>query len=59
MAMTSAIGEGQRILPHAITQRLTLTSSGAFEELTETSTKPVVQIRTHAGMPACCATSSP
>jgi hypothetical protein len=44
------IGEGQRILPHTITQRLTLTSSGAFELLTEGSTKPVAEIRTHAGI---------
>ena len=44
------IGEGQRILAHAIEQKLTLTSSGAYEMLTEGSTMPVAQIRTHAGI---------
>ena len=42
------IGGGQRILAHAIEQKLTLTSSGAYETLVEGSTKPVAQIRTHA-----------
>jgi hypothetical protein len=41
--------EGQRILPHAITQKLTLSSCGIFE-LVEGSTKPVAQVRTHAGI---------
>ena len=35
------IGGGQRILAHAIEQKLTLTSSGAYEMLTEGSTKPL------------------
>jgi hypothetical protein len=53
-------GEGQRILPHAIEQKLTLTSSGACEVLTEGSTKPVAQIRTPMpGSRACCGTASP
>ena len=43
-------GEDKRILAHAIEQRLTLTSSGAYELLTEGSTKPVAQIRTDAGI---------
>ena len=37
------IGGGQRILAHAIEQKLTLTSSGAYEMLVEGSTKPVAQ----------------
>jgi hypothetical protein len=32
------IGEGLRILANAITQKLTLTSCGIFEEMTEGST---------------------
>jgi hypothetical protein len=39
-----------RILAHAIRQRLTLTSCGIFEELTEGSTKPIAETRTHAGI---------
>lgn len=40
-----------RILAHAIRQRLTLTSSsGAFEELIEGSTKALAEVRTHAGI---------
>jgi hypothetical protein len=42
--------EGTRILPHAISQRLTLTSCGVFEEMTEGSTNAVAEIRTHAGI---------
>ena len=42
--------EGRRILANAITQTLTLTSCGVFEEMTEGSTKPVAEIRTHAGI---------
>jgi hypothetical protein len=44
------VGEGERILPNAIVQRLTLTSSGAFEEMIEGSTKAVAQVRHHAGI---------
>ena len=43
-------GEGERILAQAIEQKLTLTSSGAYEMLTEGSTKPIAQVRTHAGI---------
>ena len=43
-------GDGERILAHAIGQRLMLTSSGAFEEVTEDSTKAVALVRTHAGI---------
>lgn len=42
--------EGQRILANAITQKLTLSSCGVFEALTEGSTKPVAEIRSHAGI---------
>lgn len=38
------------MVAHAITQRLTLTSCGIFEELIEGSTKPVTEVRTHAGI---------
>jgi hypothetical protein len=41
---------GQRLLANAVSQRLSLTSSGAFEEMTEGSTKAVAEIRTHAGI---------
>jgi hypothetical protein len=38
-------------LANAIVQQMTLSSSGAFEEMTEGSTKkPVAQIRTHGGI---------
>jgi hypothetical protein len=43
-------GEGQRLMANAIVQKLALTSSGAFEERAEGSTKPLAQIRTHAGI---------
>jgi hypothetical protein len=43
-------GEGQRILAHAVTQRLTLSSCGIFEEMTEGSTQPIAETRTHAGL---------
>jgi hypothetical protein len=42
--------EGQRLLAAPIVEKLTLTSSGAFEPLTDGSTKAVVEIRTHAGI---------
>jgi hypothetical protein len=42
--------EGQRILAAPIVERVTLTSSGAFEPLTPDSTKAVAEIRTHAGI---------
>ncbi len=43
-------GEGQRMLATAITERFTRTSSGAFEPMTENSTKPVAATVTHAGI---------
>jgi hypothetical protein len=42
--------EGQRLLANAISQKLTLTSCGVFEEMTEGSTEAVAQVRTHAGI---------
>jgi hypothetical protein len=42
------IGETQRILAHAITQRLTFSSSGAYEEMRQGSTKAVAQVRHRA-----------
>jgi hypothetical protein len=42
--------EGQRLLATPITERLTLTSSGAFQPLTDGSTEAVVEIRTHVGI---------
>jgi hypothetical protein len=44
------IGEGEGIVAHAVAQKLTLTSCGVFEEMTPGSTKPVVQMRTHAAI---------
>jgi hypothetical protein len=41
---------GQRILADAITQRLRLTSCGVFEQITESSSKPVAEIRIHTGI---------
>ena len=43
-------GEGERILPAAIVQEFTLTSSGAYELATAESTKPVAQVLRHAGI---------
>jgi hypothetical protein len=43
-------GEGERVLPTAILQKLTLTSGGTFEELVEGSTNALAEIRTHAGI---------
>jgi hypothetical protein len=39
--VVTEIGETQRILPHAISQELTLSSSGALVAATEGSTRPV------------------
>jgi hypothetical protein len=44
------IGETQRILPHAIVENLTTTSSGALVPVTEGSTRPVSTRITHAGI---------
>jgi hypothetical protein len=44
------IGETQRILPHAVTERFEMSSSGALVSPTENSTKPVTTRVTHAGI---------
>jgi hypothetical protein len=43
-------GVGERLLANAIETRLTLTSSGGYELMTEGSTKPVASIVRHAGI---------
>jgi hypothetical protein len=40
-------GETQRILPHAVSQVMTTTSSGALVALTEGSTDPVTAVVHH------------
>jgi hypothetical protein len=45
-----SIGEGERILPAAITQKFVLSSSGALEPLTTGSTRRVATTVTHAGI---------
>ena len=42
--------EGERIIAGQIVERLTLTSCGIFEPMTEGSTKPIAETRTHAGI---------
>jgi hypothetical protein len=56
--VVTEIGEGERILPAAITERFTLTADGKFEALVEGSTKAVVQTRRHAGIVKVCGTPS-
>jgi hypothetical protein len=41
---------GERILPHAIVEQLTRTSSGALVPIRPGSTVPVAETRTHAGI---------
>ena len=43
-------GEGERILPHAITERFGRAADGTLVPITEGSTLPVVSRRTHAGI---------
>ena len=43
-------GTGQRILHSAIVERFARTSSGALEPFSEGSTKPVAEVRMHAGI---------
>ena len=47
-----SLGEGERILPAAITQKFVLNSSGALEPLTTGSTRRVASKVTHAGIRA-------
>ena len=44
------MGEGERILPHRIVERFVRRADGELEPLTAESTKPVAEIRTHAGI---------
>jgi hypothetical protein len=41
---------GERILHTAITERFARGGDGELEPLTEGSTKPIVEVRTHAGI---------
>jgi hypothetical protein len=43
-------GTGERILAGTIVEKMTLTSSGAFEPMTEGSTRQVADVRRHAGI---------
>jgi hypothetical protein len=45
-----ASGDGERILPTAITERLCRGADGELELLTSGSTRPVAQVVTHAGI---------
>jgi hypothetical protein len=44
------IGEGERILPNAIEQRMAMNANGELEETTPNSTKPITEVRRHAGI---------
>jgi hypothetical protein len=44
------IGDGQRILPHQIVEQFVRRADGELEPVTEGSTKPVAEVRTHAGI---------
>jgi len=48
--VVTEIGETQRILPHAITEMLTTSSSGALIAATENSTRPVTVRVTQPGL---------
>ena len=50
LAAICAAGQGERIIAGTIVERLTLTSSGAFEQLTPGQHQGGAKIRTHAGM---------
>jgi hypothetical protein len=43
-------GTTERILPHAVAQAMTMSSSGALIAVTETSTRPVTMVVTGAGI---------
>jgi hypothetical protein len=43
-------GDGERILATAITEQFTRRADGELEPLTEGSTKPIAETRTHAGI---------
>jgi hypothetical protein len=44
------VGGGERILPHRIVQQFVRRADGELEPLTEGSTKPIAETRTHAGI---------
>jgi hypothetical protein len=44
------IGDGERILPHAITEGFVRRADGELEPLTANSTKPIASTVTHAGI---------
>jgi len=44
------LGDGERILATAITERFTTRADGEFEPLVEGSTKPIASTVTHAGI---------
>lgn len=44
------IGEGERILAHRIVERFTRRADGELEPVTEGSTGPIAETRTHAGI---------
>jgi hypothetical protein len=44
------VGDGERILAHRIIERFVRRADGELEPLTEGSTKPVAEVRTHAGI---------
>jgi hypothetical protein len=44
------IGDGERILPHRIVERFVRRADGELEPVTEGSTKPTAEARTHAGI---------
>jgi hypothetical protein len=44
------IGESQRILPHAVSQKLTVRADGELEPFVEGSSKPVTMVITNAGV---------
>jgi hypothetical protein len=48
--LVTRTGESQRVLPHAVTQKLEMSSSGALIAATESSTRPVTVIVTNAGI---------
>jgi hypothetical protein len=45
-----AAGDGERILPHRIVERFVRRADGKLEPLTAGSTKPIAEVRTHAGI---------
>ena len=44
------IGDGERILAHRIVERFVRRADGELEPVTEGSTKPIAETRTHAGI---------